>query len=87
MTRLGWKRAGARILANLTMAALLWSMLLPAHAQQAAAGAGPGSGFADPRAAPRRPPTPDIEPVYRGPSIDMLATIRMRGALRVGVAV
>jgi polar amino acid transport system substrate-binding protein len=87
MTRLGSMRAGVRALAHLTVAALLWAVLLPVPAQQGATGAAPGSGFADPHAAPRRPPTPDIEPVYRGPSIDTLATIRMRGVLRVGVAV
>lgn len=45
----------------------------------------PGAGFADPQALPPRPPTPDIEPVYRPPSIDTLATVRKRGVLRVGV--
>lgn len=45
----------------------------------------PGAGFADPQALQPRPPTPDIEPVYRPPSIDTLATVRRRGLLRVGV--
>lgn len=33
----------------------------------------------------RRGPAVDIPPVYRGPSIDTLATVRVRGQLRVGV--
>ena len=34
---------------------------------------------------PRRAPPLDIEPIYRPPSIDTLATVRQRGVLRVGV--
>ena len=66
-------------------AALLLSLATlcagPAWAQTPAA----GSGFADPEGLPRRLPTPDIEPVYRPPSMDTLATVRKRGVLRVGV--
>ena len=43
-------------------------------------------GYADPDGAPPRPPAMDIEPVYRKPAIDTLATIVKRGVLRVGVA-
>jgi len=46
----------------------------------------PGAGFADPEGVPRRPPVQDIEPVYRGPSVDTMATVRKRGRLRVGIA-
>ncbi|HSC29277.1 MAG TPA: transporter substrate-binding domain-containing protein [Vicinamibacterales bacterium] len=46
----------------------------------------PAGGYEDPEGIPRRPPTPDIAPVFRGPSIDTLATIRKRGVLRVGVS-
>ncbi len=52
----------------------------PAAAAPAAAG-----GFADPQGVPRRLPPSDVEPVWRGPSIDTLATVRRRGLLRVGV--
>jgi polar amino acid transport system substrate-binding protein len=47
----------------------------------------PGTVAADPAIAARRLPPPDIESVYRGPAVDTLATVRKRGALRVGVAV
>jgi len=43
-------------------------------------------GYADPAGIPARAPVVDIEPVYRGPAIDTIATIRKRGVLRVGVA-
>jgi polar amino acid transport system substrate-binding protein len=43
-------------------------------------------GYADPDGVPPRPPAVDIEPVYRKPAIDTLATIMKRGVLRVGVA-
>ena len=43
-------------------------------------------GYADPNGVPPRPPAIDIEPVYRKPAIDTIATIRKRGVLRVGVA-
>jgi polar amino acid transport system substrate-binding protein len=56
---------------------------LGARAQAPAAPA-PG-GFADPQGVPRRAPPPDVEPVWRGPSIDTLATLRRRGLMRVGV--
>jgi polar amino acid transport system substrate-binding protein len=67
--------------------AALATAAVPAAAQTAASAAKgePGAGFADPDAAPRRPPPADIEPVLRGPSIDTLATVRKRGVLRVGV--
>ena len=62
----------------------------PAAAQQPPAPsqppAKPAGGYHDPEGIPSRPSTPDIEPVYRGPAIDTLATIRKRGVLRVGVA-
>lgn len=45
----------------------------------------PGRGFVAADAPPPRLPVDDIEPVWRAPSIDMLATIRKRGTLRVGV--
>lgn len=62
--------------------ALAFALLAPAAAQPSAA---PGAGFADPQGLPKRAAPADIEPVYRGPSIDTLATVRKRGVLRVGV--
>lgn len=60
----------------------LWVALLTTAQAQTA----PGAGFADPQGvAPRRAPPTELEPVYRGPSLDMLATIRKRGLLRVGI--
>jgi len=57
----------------------------PALAQQPqAASAKPG--YADPDGVPPRPVAIDIEPVYRKPAIDTLATVLKRGVLRVGVA-
>jgi polar amino acid transport system substrate-binding protein len=44
-------------------------------------------GFVDPEGIPLRVPVRDIEPIYRGPTIDTLATVRKRGTLRVGVAI
>ena len=45
----------------------------------------PGSGFVDPAGLPPRTAPNDVEPVWRGPSPDTLATVRRRGVLRVGV--
>ena len=59
------------------------SLLLPAGALAQAAE--PGAGFADPRATPPRAPHVELDPVWRPPSIDTLATLRKRGTLRVGV--
>ena len=59
----------------------LGAMVLPVAAQPTA----PGAGFSDPQGLAPRAPTPDIEPVYRRPGVDTLATIRKRGSLRVGV--
>ncbi len=63
----------------------LGAVALPAAAQSAAQSAAPGAGFVDPQGLPPRASAPDIDPVYRGPAIDTLATIRKRGILRVGV--
>jgi len=59
---------------------------LPAVAQAAAGERSPGSGFADPQGIPSRPAPRDADLVYRGPSVDTLATVRQRGVLRIGVA-
>lgn len=64
-------------------ATLILTMAGAASAQVARGGA----GFADPQGAPPRAAERDIEPVFRPPSVDTLATIRLRGVLRVGVAV
>ena len=74
---------------RLTAALLLGLATLaafPANAQEKQPPAPRASGFADPSSDPPRPLAPDVEPVYRGPAIDTLATIRKRGVLRVGVA-
>ena len=52
----------------------------------APAAAAATGGLVDPEGIPPRPPAVDIAPVYRGPAVDTLATIRKRGVLRVGVA-
>lgn len=56
----------------------------PALAQ--ATGPAPGAGGPAPEVPARRLAARDIEPVYRGGTVDTLATIRKRGVLRVGVA-
>lgn len=65
-----------------TMAALF--LATPATSQQESTPQ--GGGYADPEGIPERVTFRDIEPVYRGPEVDSLATIRKRGFLRVGVA-
>ncbi|MFZ4759075.1 MAG: transporter substrate-binding domain-containing protein [Burkholderiaceae bacterium] len=45
----------------------------------------PGSGFVDPASAPPRERPADVAPVMRPAAVDTLATIRLRGTLRVGV--
>lgn len=75
--------------ASLPTAALLLGLAiltaLPAGAQEKQPPAPRASGFADPETDPPRPAATDVEPIYRGPAIDTLATIRKRGVLRVGV--
>lgn len=72
---------------RLVLASVALAMLgvQPAAAQQQAPPT-PGQGYPEVEGIPARPHTPDIEPVYRKPAIDTLATIRKRGVLRVGVA-
>ena len=65
--------------------AVVLALAPPALAQQPQAAA-VKPGYADPDGVPPRPPAVDIEPVYRKPAIDTLATILKRGVLRVGVA-
>jgi len=75
------------LLAGFAGCLLTLVLLSPAGAQESD---GPGqatSGYQDPAAIPQRLPLADVEPVYRSPSIDSLATIRKRGTLRVGVAI
>ena len=72
---------GISLIRTLLLAASFCTAALPLQAQPAA-----GAGFADPQGIPKRAPAPDAEVVYRGPAVDMLATIRKRGVLRVGVA-
>lgn len=70
-----------------TSFAAAWALALlagPVCAQPAAASAQPAAASA--QAVPLRRVLPaDVEPVYRGPSVDTLATVRKRGRLRVGV--
>lgn len=70
--------------AVLVVLAAIFPPASPAAAQQEAVP--PSGGYDDPEGIPRRAPTADVEPVYRGPAIDTLATLRKRGVLRVGVA-
>jgi len=65
--------------------AVVLALAPPAIAQQPQTAA-VKPGYADPDGVPPRPPAVDIEPVYRKPAIDTLATILKRGVLRVGVA-
>jgi polar amino acid transport system substrate-binding protein len=59
---------------------------LATEALAQAAGSAPAADSPSAGAASRRLVARDIEPVYRGGTIDTLATIRKRGVLRVGVA-
>lgn len=74
------RRTLARLGATMVIAT---SALAPAAAQQPPRQ--PGSGFVAADAPPARPMEPDVEPVWRAPAVDTLATARKRGALRVGV--
>ena len=80
------KISGALCAFTLSTGIVLHVMATDVVAQQAAQPQPTTGGYADPAGIPARPRTPDIEPVYRGPLIDTLATIRQRGVLRVGVA-
>jgi polar amino acid transport system substrate-binding protein len=57
----------------------------PLRAQQPQSAAAKPA-YADPDGVPPRPAAIDIEPVYRKPAIDTLATILKRGVVRIGVA-
>jgi len=61
------------------------SVATAVYAQQTSEPAGGAYVNPDDVAVPET--APDIAPVYRGPSIDTLATIRQRGTLRVGVVI
>ena len=63
-------------------AALLLAAPAPAQTEPTA----PPAGYLDPEGVPAREVFRDVDPVYRPPAIDTLATIRKRGFLRVGVA-
>lgn len=65
------------------LAAAACMVVAPAWAQAQGAAAGAAAAPAAERALPAR----DVEPVWRAPSPDTLATIRKRGALLVGVAI
>lgn len=65
--------------------AVLVSIATAASAQETSEPA--ASTYANPDDVEVRDTARDIEPVYRGPSVDTLATIRKRGVLRVGVVV
>ena len=80
-------RAELRRFASRVVLAAVAAMAIgaPASAQQPQA-ATVKPGYADPEGVPPRPAAIDIEPVYRKPAIDTLATILKRGVLRVGVA-
>jgi polar amino acid transport system substrate-binding protein len=75
-------RPGGHRLAGLL---LVGAAALPLAAGAQATPGAPGAGFADPAGLPQRAPRADIEPVYRAPAIDTLASVRQRGLLRVGV--
>jgi polar amino acid transport system substrate-binding protein len=77
----------ASCLSTIVFCAVTAALCLAAPAAQEQPSTPPGQGYADPEGVPHREPFRDIEPVYRKPSIDDLATIRRRGTLRVGVAI
>jgi polar amino acid transport system substrate-binding protein len=81
MKYFGMRTGRARALA----CGLLWAMGMAGPAGAQVSTPAPGAGFADPRGLAPRPAVVDIEPVYRAPAIDTLATVRKRGVLRVGV--
>lgn len=74
------RRTLARLGTTIALAAIA---MAPAAAQQSPRD--PGSGFAAADAPLPRLVEPDVEPVWRAPAVDTLATVRKRGALRVGV--
>lgn len=82
------RRCRARVLTTVPCCvAALWFLTTPLLAQTPAAGTSPArSRWLGPEEAPVRPVVRDVAPVYRGPVVDTLATIRQRGTLRVGVA-
>jgi len=79
--------AGFMSVARLLVATIaLAGTTLATDALAQAAGSAPAADTPSAGEASRRFVARDIEPVYRGGTIDTLATIRKRGVLRVGVA-
>jgi len=79
--------AGFMSVARLLVATIaLAGTTLATEALAQAAGSAPAADTPSAGAASRHLVARDIEPVYRGGTIDTLATIRKRGVLRVGVA-
>jgi polar amino acid transport system substrate-binding protein len=87
MTRTAFRALVHAAVALAVAAGLAWAAQVAAQAPAPASPTAPGAGFADPAGVAQRQPRRDIEPVYRRPAFDTLATIRKRGVLRVGVAV
>ena len=79
-------RPSFRLLSMLCSLAAVLLAPLPATARATPAPRSPGSGFVDPQGIPPRPMPRDTDLVYRGPTVDTLATVRQRGVLRIGVA-
>jgi polar amino acid transport system substrate-binding protein len=75
-------RVASRVVLASIAAVAIASPLWAQQPQSAAA----KPGYADPEGVPPRPAAIDIEPVYRKPAIDTLATILKRGVVRIGVA-
>jgi len=78
----GFMSAARLLVATIALA----GTTLATEALAQAAGSAPAADTPSAGAASRRLVARDIEPVYRGGTIDTLATIRKRGVLRVGVA-
>jgi polar amino acid transport system substrate-binding protein len=79
--------AGLMSVTRLLVATIaLAATTLATDALAQAAGSAPAADTPSAGEASRRLVVRDIEPVYRGGTIDTLATIRKRGVLRVGVA-
>jgi polar amino acid transport system substrate-binding protein len=78
----GFMSVARLLVATIALAGTTWAT----EALAQAAGLAPAADTPSADTASRRLVARDIEPVYRGGTIDTLATIRKRGVLRVGVA-
>ena len=79
------RRIAPRVVARRrTLQGVALALAVPAAFAQTSPAAAP-SAWIDPQAPTPPPPPVDIAPVMRAPAVDTLATIRQRGAMRVGI--